>query len=163
MNEPEDNPPRPLEDVSPEEYAKRSETYKVGYKKPPKDTQFQKGVPSIRKGKKRKNNYYDDMFYEVATEQITVNLGGKTKKMTYVEACLRKKIQLALNGNPKLLIEFLDAYALSSSFKRTDDQSRERHELLIKLRSMGYVLLLPQACTRKRFRNIRAKCFLESQ
>lgn len=100
----------------------KQENYQVGYKKPPKHSQFKKGVPSPRKGKKRKSYYYhyNDIFWEVAREEIEVNLGGKVKKMSRIEACIRKLAQLALNGDRTILMHYIGTFAGDLEMRRRD-------------------------------------------
>lgn len=101
------------------------ETYEVGYKKPPQNTQFQKGVPSPRKGKKKKGYYYDEIFWQIAREEIEVNIGSRTKKMTRIEACIRKMAQLAISGDRAALIHFLETFADNSASKKNNHPSIE--------------------------------------
>jgi hypothetical protein len=96
------------------------EEYQVGYKKPPKHSQFKKGEPSPRKGKKRKAYYYDEIFWEVARETIEVNIAGKVKKMSRIEACIRKMAQLALSGDRATLLHYTGAFAGDVAMKNRD-------------------------------------------
>lgn len=91
------------------------ENYQVGYKKPPKHSQFKKGEPSPRKGKKLNGYYYDEIFWEIARETVKVNIGGRVRRMPRIEACIRLLAQLAINGDRRALIHYLETFAADSA------------------------------------------------
>lgn len=110
---------KPPEKIIPEGNTKPSEGYEVGYKKPPKRTQFQKGVPSVRKGKKKKKGYYyDEIFWQIAREKVGVRIGNKTVRMSRIEACIRRQAQQALSGDQRALTHYLGTFASNSANKQ---------------------------------------------
>lgn len=69
----------------------------VGYKKPPKKTQFKKGQSGNPKGRPPKPNLYDAVI-QALNEDIEFMLNGEKTKMTAKEAILKKVMIDALNG-----------------------------------------------------------------
>ncbi len=72
----------------------------VGYRNPPKGSQFKKGQSGHRKGRPRKaarpvSTAY--LFRKVATEPVAIDVDGETVVMTRWEAFLRQIHTLALN------------------------------------------------------------------
>lgn len=120
----------------------------VGYGKPPKHAQFQKGKSGNPKGRPKGS---PDLLELAAllkasfSQKLTANVDGKPKKMLVIEALLRKNLAMALSGKPgamKLAIEhYKIAYPPSnnneplsagSSFDLTPEQlaSIEKSNLL---------------------------------
>lgn len=95
--------------------------YKVGYKKPPKDTRFKKkqsGNPNGRPIGKRKLTLQEIVEQEL-NSKIMVNMGTRQEKITISEAITKAQIQKALKGDPK-------AFALlSQQLERLGPNQRE--------------------------------------
>lgn len=126
------SPPDPNA-AKPGNTAPADDGYKVGYGCPPKDTQFKKGQPSPRKGKKFNKQNHDDLFWKTLNEKVSVKIGGKIVRMTRHEACLRKHAELALSGDSRALKEVLRLYSIMSAAKRGEEvraAQREQRELL---------------------------------
>ena len=77
--------------------------YEVGYRKPPKATQFQKGRSGNPKGAKKKAAIDDVriMVEDVLAAPVTLRDGEKELKVTRMEAMLRKQRLNALKGDSK--------------------------------------------------------------
>lgn len=80
----------------------------VGYKKPPKESQFKKGSsgnPKGRpKGRKSLLNHLDD---ELA-KHITVMLSGKRRSIPAAQAIAMKTVEKALKGEQRMLLYLLN-------------------------------------------------------
>jgi Family of unknown function (DUF5681) len=112
---PEINPPfrkrtRPV--ILPEH--KRSKTspeqYEVGYKKPPKSSQFQPGQSGNPKGRKQGTKGMKTLARETLTAKVTVRTTDGTKKMARIEALMHKFIELAMKGNPRAMLALFSMY-----------------------------------------------------
>ena len=79
--------------------------YEVGYAKPPKQTQFKKGQSGNPKG--RPPGFIgppatpSDAYVRVLSKPIRVQLDGKTRNISMLEALIRKQVQIALKEDGK--------------------------------------------------------------
>ena len=69
-----------------------SDSYEVGYGKPPKDTQFKKGSSGNPKGRPKKVRDFDLELLRQSRATIVVNVNGRPRRMSKHEAV---SIQLA--------------------------------------------------------------------
>lgn len=77
-----------------------SDDYEVGYGKPPKRTQFQPGQSGNKKGRPRESaKKTSSVLKEILNEKITVTEGGKKRRVTKIEAFLKKLLNDALSGD----------------------------------------------------------------
>jgi hypothetical protein len=76
--------------------------YEVGYKKPPEQSRFKKGVSPNPKGRpKRKPLAAADIINNVLNAPAEYRERGQTKKSTRQELTLRNYVRLALKGDVK--------------------------------------------------------------
>ena len=81
---------------------KSNESYEVGYKKPPKATQFQKGKSGNPSGRPSKAPLPVDLALLLNTidnEEVSVRIDGKWKRMTAAEAQFRQLFAKAIKGD----------------------------------------------------------------
>jgi Family of unknown function (DUF5681) len=81
--------------------------YEVGYSRPPRETQFSKGVSGNRKGRPKGSKNIATRFNEIASGLITVTTGGKTTTMTRLDAVLYQQMNSALKGDHRAIKETL--------------------------------------------------------
>ena len=80
----------------------KNDDYEVGYGKPPKSTQFQKGQsgnPRGRPFKAQQDKALYEILGEVLNEPLPVYKNGEESVITKKEALIRKTIQRGLEGN----------------------------------------------------------------
>lgn len=75
--------------------------YEVGYGRPPKKNQFEKGKSGNPKGRTKGNRNFKSMARDILKEPVTVTRNGKRKKIEGREAVLQVFRNKALNGDFK--------------------------------------------------------------
>jgi hypothetical protein len=85
-------------------------TYAVGYGKPPREHQFKLGQsgnkPGRPKGAKNEETILSDLF----KQKVRISENGKVRKITVLEAILRKVAEDCLRGNIKSVGFLLNRY-----------------------------------------------------
>ncbi len=121
MSGPSKQPQRPSEE--PDEG-----TYKVGKKRPPKHTQFQKGVSGNPRGRPRhsqqskvvSNNLLRDLILAEAREMISVQARGGRVDMPAFQIALRRLRNDACEGNFRAMKLFAELVRTAEQLERED-------------------------------------------
>ena len=79
----------------------------VGYKKPPKKTQFKKGQSGNPKGRPPKKCFHE-VFDEALNEEISLHLNGRKVTMSIKEAILKKMLIDSVNGKQTATKNFIE-------------------------------------------------------
>jgi hypothetical protein len=90
-----------------------SDGYEVGYGKPPKTTQFQKGVSGNSKGRPKKARDFDHELLRESRASITLNENGSRRRISKHEAAIKQLINKAISGNIPALRTYLDRYQIA--------------------------------------------------
>jgi hypothetical protein len=77
--------------------------YGVGYCRPPEATRFTEGRSGNPKGRPKGTKNIATYLDKILQERIPVRVGGKTKKMSKVEAMLHSVMLKAMTGDSKAL------------------------------------------------------------
>lgn len=77
----------------------KKKDYKVGYKRPPVEHQFKPGTPGNKNGRRKLVQDFVTDVKEESEEIMTIQEGGKIKKITKQRAFIKKVYANALNGN----------------------------------------------------------------
>ena len=95
--------------------------YEVGYKKPPKHSQFKKGQSGNKRGRRKKRVTLTDVeeaFDKALSAYITVNENGVVHQVTRVRALAMQVVNKALKGNHQAMnavLSLLEKQAASAS------------------------------------------------
>jgi hypothetical protein len=101
--------------------------YEVGYKKPPEQSRFKKGVsPNLKGRPKRKPLAAGDIINNVLNAPAEYRERGQTKKSTRQELTLRNYVRLALKGDVKAADMLL---RLRAHAQRFGDAATNRFEV----------------------------------
>ena len=84
--------------------------YKIGYRNPPRHTQFKPGRSGNPKGRPNGAKGLPLIVRETLTQKITVRTATGTKRISRIEAVLQKTVEQAMKGNPRALAELLKLY-----------------------------------------------------
>jgi hypothetical protein len=76
-----------------------SDSYEVGYGKPPKDTQFKKGSSGNPKGRPKKALDFDHALLRESSVYVTLTENGRRLRITKHELLLRQLLKKAIGGN----------------------------------------------------------------
>jgi Family of unknown function (DUF5681) len=73
----------------------------VGYKKPPRRTQFKPGQSGNPKGRPKKQKTVTDVFLKQVNKTATFSINGKEQRKTMLEAIALKHVSMAVTGDAK--------------------------------------------------------------
>mgnify|MGYP003135268570 CR=1 FL=1 len=97
--------------------------YLVGYKKPPKATQFKPGLSGNPKGRPKGTKNLKTDLEEELKEKITVTEAGQPKKLSKQRALLKAVVAKALKGDTKaisIVVGMVDKYLNDPVAEETD-------------------------------------------
>jgi Family of unknown function (DUF5681) len=77
--------------------------YKVGYRKPPKESQFQKGKSGNSSGRPKRDPGIAAVFRKVSKQKVTVNGRSGQQFITKLEASMTQLANKAASGDLKAL------------------------------------------------------------
>jgi hypothetical protein len=81
--------------------------YEVGYGKPPKHSRFQKGQSGNRKGRPKGAKNLSGLINQELDALITIQEGGRSKRVTKREVMAKRLINKGMEGDPKALFALL--------------------------------------------------------
>jgi hypothetical protein len=91
-----------------------SDSYEVGYGKPPKDTQFKKGSSGNPKGRPKKALDFDHELLRESRSTVVINENGKRRRVSKHELAIKQLLNKAIGGNVPALRTYLDRHELAS-------------------------------------------------
>lgn len=105
--------------------------FSVGYKKPPRHTQFKPGQSGNPKGRPRQPTTIADVVAKQLRKRVTVTMGGKAETVPMLHAIAMKLVSQAANGDHKSTAMVLGALNASES-----DPNNKLPELLQQFREI---------------------------
>jgi hypothetical protein len=81
---------------------------KVGRGNPPKHTQFRKGTSGNPKGRPKGSKNLTTYLMEAARDQVTATVGGRTRKISKIQATAMQLATKAASGDQGAIGKFLD-------------------------------------------------------
>jgi hypothetical protein len=85
-------------------------SYEVGYQKPPKNTQFQKGISGNPKGRPKKAANFHSIFMKESESLMTINDNGQRRRISKLEGIAKQLHNKALTGNIPALRMYIALY-----------------------------------------------------
>lgn len=92
-------------------------SYAVGYRRPPKDSQFQKGKSGNPKGRPKGSKNFLTLLSKELDQKVTVNENGRKKTITRQHAIVKRLVAGALSGDPKATLTLLDVLKRTGSME----------------------------------------------
>ncbi|RYZ89795.1 MAG: hypothetical protein EOP06_08805 [Proteobacteria bacterium] len=119
--------------------AKPTNSYRIGYAKPPEATQFKKGTSGNPKGRPKGSKDLNSMISQLLNTKIEVtDAWGRKKRLTKLEAIFTQLLNRALKGDHRAVKEVL---ALAPQIEQVQakevlDANEVRQALLARLLSI---------------------------
>ena len=86
-------------------------TYEIGYGKPPQHTRYQKGKSGNPKGRpKKKNVTFFGVADQVANKKVKIYEDGHPRKVNLIEALVKRMFADAVKGDMRALRLIVDIY-----------------------------------------------------
>ena len=138
----------------PKKKRSKPSNYVVGYRRPPKATQFEKGKSGNPKGRPKGSRTVGAVLQDILQQKIAVTENGRTRRLPALEVILRRLANDAMRSDPralKLLLALYDRYGESPETElRLDEILAEDREILSNFLSKPTGIAGPKEKSRKR-------------
>jgi uncharacterized protein DUF5681 len=118
--------------------SKSSSKNEIGYRRPPKNTQFKKGKSGNPNGRPKGSRNVGAILSEVMKQKVSVTENGKTRRMPALEVMLRRLVNDAMRNDQaalKIVLPLIDRYAEPEEAEVSLDQLLdEDREILARYR-----------------------------
>lgn len=121
-----------------------SRNYKVGKGKPPKNSQFKKGRSGNPKGRPKNSKNVHTVLNDIWNGKVTVRENGKTRRVSFSEAFVRKLADKAINGSVNDQFKFL---------KALEEYAPKLVEAAVKDLAVTVSYVLPEGVSADQYRN----------
>jgi Family of unknown function (DUF5681) len=102
-----------------------SQEYEVGYGRPPKRTQFPKGVSGNPRGRPKGAKKLTAIVNEVLQEKVLITVNGQRKKVTKIKAALMQMANKAASGD---LLAMRQLTPLAGAAEIEDGESKKSND-----------------------------------
>ncbi len=83
-------------------------SYEIGYRRPPESGRFKKGKSGNAAGRPKGSNNFSSLLTKELSESISITENGKHKKITRMQAMVKRMVSGALQGDRKSLLTLID-------------------------------------------------------
>jgi hypothetical protein len=101
-----------------------SDSYEVGYGRPPRNTQFKKGVSGNPKGRPRKALDFDDALLRESMAFVTINENGRPRRISKHELAIKQLLNKTIGGNIPAARIYFGHYQVASEKKAVREASQ---------------------------------------
>jgi Family of unknown function (DUF5681) len=95
-------------------------SYEIGYRKPPASGKFKKGSSGNPKGRPKGSKNFITLLEKELAQPIIVTENGKKKKLSRMQAMVKRLVAGAMQGDVKQLMSLIEVLRKTGSFDRTD-------------------------------------------
>jgi hypothetical protein len=96
----------------------KDDDYKVGYRKPPRHSQFTPGRSGNPKGRRRGSMNFGTHLEQALTERVTITENGQRKRTSKMQVIVKQVVNKAAQGDhraTRLLLEWTERLQLTAS------------------------------------------------
>jgi hypothetical protein len=112
---------------------KKKNDYKVGYRKPPVHTRFQKGQSGNPCGKPKKVLSEDEILLRELSSKLTVTEDGKRKRLSKFEVMIKQQVKLAMKGDPKAFRHVAETFRNAQRAQAAGDTGKSEERMVFTL------------------------------
>jgi Family of unknown function (DUF5681) len=94
--------------------------YEIGYKRPPKSGQFKQGRSGNPKGRRKGSRNFLTILEQELGQSIIVNENGRKKKITRLQAMVKRMVAGALQGEHRSLLTLIEILRRMGRLEDTD-------------------------------------------
>ena len=97
--------------------------YEIGYRRPPKCSQFTKGQSGNKKGRPKGSKNFLTLLEKELGQSVVVNENGRKKTITRMQAMVKRMVAGALQGDQKSILTLVEIMRRTGLFEQGDVQS----------------------------------------
>jgi hypothetical protein len=94
--------------------------YEIGYRRPPRSSQFKKGTSGNPKGRPKGTRNFLTLLQQELSRSIVVNENGKKKTITRMQAMVKRMVVGALQDDQKALMTLVEILRRTGQFEEAD-------------------------------------------
>lgn len=96
----------------------------VGYRRPPKHSQFKKGQSGNKRGRPAGSKNLATVFHQELSRRLSVTENGKRRTISKLEAVVKQVVNMAVQGDAKALQALMNISRELGDFKLPDVQRK---------------------------------------
>jgi hypothetical protein len=98
----------------------------VGYGKPPKHSQFKKGVSGNKNGRPKGNKNLATLLHKEMSQRVTISENGQRRTITKIEAAIKQLINKAATGDAKAIQAMINISKEIGDLKLPDPMQKRK-------------------------------------
>lgn len=109
-------------------------SYEIGYRRPPKQTQFSKGASGNPAGRPKGSRNFATLLAQELNQKVVITENGRKRSMTRLQALAKKIVNSGLVGDGKALKLLLDAMRAAGHINPNEAESLlpDNHEEILR-------------------------------
>jgi hypothetical protein len=98
-------------------------SYEIGYRRPPESGRFKKGKSGNPKGRPKGSSNFLTLLEKELGQSIVVTENGKKKRVTRLQAMVKRIVAGALQGDQKALLTLIEILRRTGRFEETSAEN----------------------------------------